>query len=230
MAEGSLTVSLAMRAYRSKTLARFLFGIDFPPLGPKDYYFDISTWVVVNHVSRRLGPDEHLLDLGAGAHGVIGLSLWKKTGCKVTCCDVDPELAASTRENVERNRAPIEVVESDLFANVSAPFTVVTFNPPYIRTSVGEAWNVDARQSQWDGGEDGTDAVGPFLQAVGARENHVTACLAMNTMFVKGERIRDMVAHQPELKFIETVRAKVLPIELHILENRLERPEAGASD
>lgn len=220
MTKGSLTLSLAMKAYRSKALARMLFGIDFPALGPKDYYFDISTLVVVRHVSRQLTPQDHVLDLGTGSFAVIGLSLWKKKGCRVTCCDINPELAASARDNVARNRAPIQVIESDLFANVAVPFNVVTFNPPYIRTSVGRDWNVDARPGQWDGGEEGTRSVGPFLAAVAQRQNRVTAYLAMNTMFVKGDTIREMIARQPQLEFIRTIRAKVLPIELHVMANR----------
>ena len=218
-----LAASLATRAYRSRALARVFFGIDFLPRGSKDYYYDISTLVVVRRVARMLGPGRRLLDLGTGSYGVIGLSLWKKTGCDVTCCDIDPELVASTRRNIELNEAPISVVESDLFANVPGPFDVVTFNPPYIATSFGDRWNVDARQSQWDGGEEGSDAVAPFLASVAARDHSVTACLAMNTIFVKRDRIRAMVADQPELELVETYRAPVLPIELHTIENRHAR-------
>jgi methylase of polypeptide subunit release factors len=217
---GPLTQKAAHVVYRSKTLAKMMFGIEFPALGPKDYYFDISTYLVVKHVSRVLSPKDHLLDLGTGSFGVIGLSLWKKTGCTVTSCDINPELVASTRKNVELNRAPIQVYESNLFANVPVSFNVVTFNPPYITSSVGKSWGIDARPGQWDGGEDGTAAVGPFLEAVAARPNQVTAYLAMNTLFVKGDKIRDMIAKEPGLKFIRTITSSVLPIDIHVMENR----------
>lgn len=219
MAGMSLVQAAAMKVYRSKTVARALFRIDFPPLGPKDYYFDISTHVVVREVSKRIGPQNHLLDLGTGSFGVIGLSLWKKTGCKVTCVDINPELAASTRKNIERNRAPIQVIDSDLFTNVKETFDVVTFNPPYITTSAGKDLGIESRPAQWDGGEDGLRAVRPFLSAVAARPNHVKAFLAMNTLFVKGDAVRALVAREKGLRYVETVASKLLPIELHVMEN-----------
>jgi methylase of polypeptide subunit release factors len=223
MSKGPLVQRVAHQVYRSKALAKMLFGIDFPELGPKDYYFDISTWVVVKNVSKVVGPNDHLLDLGTGSFGVIGLGVWKKTGCKVTSCDINPELVASSRKNVALNHAPIQVFESNLFANVPVKFNVVTFNPPYITSSVGESWNIDARPGQWDGGEDGTRAVGPFLDAVAARPNHVTAYLAMNTLFVKGEKIRAMVEKVHGLRYLKTIRPPVLPIELHVMENLRDR-------
>jgi methylase of polypeptide subunit release factors len=215
----SLLQRAAHRVYRSKFVARRLFGIQLPALGPKDYYFDISTWIVVREVARRIGPENHLLDLGTGSFGVIGISLWKKTGCQVTSVDIDPELVASTRRNVELNRAPIEVVHSNLFQEVKVPFDVVTFNPPYLTTEAGQSLHIDARQGQWDGGAEGTSAVGPFLKAVAARPNHVTAYLAMNTLFVKGDVIRAMVAKEPGLRYRETITSRLLPIDLHVFEN-----------
>ncbi|MBL8863784.1 MAG: methyltransferase [Planctomycetes bacterium] len=220
MAGMSLVQALAMRVYRSKLVAQALFGIEFPPLGPKDYYFDISTHVVVREVGKRIGPQNHLLDLGTGSFAVIGLSLWKKTGCRVTCADLNPELAASSRRNVALNNAPIEVVDSDLFTNVTVPFDVVTFNPPYITTAAGQDLGIESRPAQWDGGEDGLRAVRPFLEAVAARGNPVTAYLAMNTLFVKGDAVRALVAKEPGLEYLETIRSRLLPIELHVLRNR----------
>lgn len=220
MAGMSLVQAVAMKVYRSKAIAKHLFGIEFPALGPQDYYFDISTHVVVREVSKRIGPKNHLCDLGTGSFGVIGLSLWKKTGCKVTCVDVNPELAASTRRNVASNNAPVEVVDSSFFTNVTAPFDVVTFNPPYITTKAGKELGIESRPAQWDGGEDGLGIVRPFLKAVAQRATPLQAYLAMNTLFVKGDAVRALVAAEPGLEYQETIRSRFLPIELHVFRNR----------
>lgn len=220
MAGMSIVQAVAMKVYSSKLIAKFLFGIDFPALGPKDYYFDISTHVVVREVSKRIGPKNHLIDLGTGSFGVIGLSLWKKTGCKVTCVDVNPELAASTRRNIALNNAPIEVIDSSFFTNVNFPFDVVTFNPPYITTSAGKDLGIESRPAQWDGGDDGMQVVRPFLKAVAERPHPVQVYLAMNTLFVKGDAVRALVAKEPGLEYQETIRCRFLPIELHVMKNR----------
>ena len=215
----SLLQTVAHQVYRSKLVAKFLFGIDFPKLGPKDYYFDISTWVVVREVAKRIKPTDRVVDLGTGSFAVIGLGLWKRTGCKVTSVDIDAELAASSRRNVELNKAPIPVVHSNLFTNVEGEFDVVTFNPPYLTTAAGEALNIDARQGQWDGGAEGTSAVGPFLAAVAARPHKVRVFLAMNRLFVKAPVIREMVAKQPGLRYVETIPSRILPVDLHVIES-----------
>jgi len=220
MAGMSIVQAVAMKVYSSKTIAKMLFGIEFPKLGPKDYYFDISAHVVVREVSQRIGPKNHLCDLGTGSFGVIGLSLWKKTGCKVTCVDVNPELAASTRKNIALNNAPIEVVDSSFFTNVKAPFDVVTFNPPYITTQAGKDLGIESRPAQWDGGDDGMQIVRPFLKACADRATPLQCYLAMNTLFVKGEQIRALVAKEPGLEYQETIRSRLLPIELHVFKNR----------
>lgn len=220
MAGMSLVQMAAMKVYRSKAIAKLLFGIEFPSLGPQDYYFDISTHVVVREVGKRIGPKNHLLDLGTGSFAVIGLSLAKKTGCKVTCADLNPELAASSRRNIALNKSDIQVVDSDLFSNVKVPFDVVTFNPPYLPSSAGKDLGIESRPAQWDGGDDGMRAVRPFLKAVAERGNAVTAYLAMNTLFVKNDQVRALVAREPGLDYVETIRCTLLPIELHVLRNK----------
>jgi methylase of polypeptide subunit release factors len=213
--------SLALTVYRSRLLARALFGIEFGPLGPKEYYFDVTTIALARRVSRLVGGSDRVLDLGTGSHAVIGLTLWKNTGCKVTCADSDREIVASAKRNVERNEAPIEVVRLDLFQNVAEPFDVVVFNPPYIHTVVGEGWDLsDVRRSQWDGGEEGTRTIAAFLSGLAELPQLVTGYLGVNALFVPRERILPLVRARPGLSLDETWRSLLLPVEIHVVRNK----------
>jgi hypothetical protein len=55
---------------------------------------------------------------------------------------------------------------------------------------------------------------------VAQRGNPVTAYLAMNTLFVKNDQVRALVAKEPGLEYVETIRCTLLPIELHVLRNK----------
>jgi hypothetical protein len=42
----------------------------------------------------------------------------------------------------------------------------------------------------------------------------------MNTLFVKNDQVRALVAKEPGLEYVETIRCTLLPIELHVLRNK----------
>ncbi len=153
---GALAWELADRIYRSRLAAKLLFGVRVPPIPAEDHYFDATSWVLLHRALPELEPSSHLVDLGTGSQAILAIALWKRSGCRVTAIDVDPELADSARANAERNQAPIHVIESHLFEGLDAAFDLVVFNPPYVPTHVGvERGLPESRRSQWDGGSDG---------------------------------------------------------------------------
>ena len=205
--------TIATAVYRSRLLARLLFGVRVPPVGPDDYYFDISTWVIVRRASRELNRDMHLIDLGTGTQAIIGISLWRKFGCKVTSVDINPEILKLARANIELNNAPIETVQSQFFDNVLEPFDLVTFNPPYIRTADGDAAHLsDLRRSQWDGGEDGLEITRGFLKGLAARPHPARFCLALNSMHADMDVARALIRDTEGLTLEHEYKHPFLPI------------------
>ena len=91
---GGLIRYIVSRACRCRFLSRFIFRIDFHPLQKQDYYFDVTTPVLVQKAIKHLRRDSGVLDVGTGSSCVIGLSLWKRLGCRVMARDVDPEIIA----------------------------------------------------------------------------------------------------------------------------------------
>jgi release factor glutamine methyltransferase len=72
---------------------------------------------------------KRFLDMGTGS-GALGI-VAAAAGARVTACDVNPRAVALARENFARNSLGAEVVESDLFAAVTGPFDVISFNIPF---------------------------------------------------------------------------------------------------
>jgi methylase of polypeptide subunit release factors len=213
---GFLLSSAALRAYRSRRLAQVLFPMEFSPAGPRDYYFDVTTIALVRAVARDVTRTHHVLDMGCGAHAVIGVSLWKKTGCAVTCCDINPDLVDLARASAAKNQAPIDVVRSEFFADVPGQFDTVVFNPPYVPTRIGETQAT--RRSQWDGGRDGTRVVDAFLGALERIEKPVLVFIGVNSFFVSTQRMIAMLDERPSLRLDRTNRSSILPVDVHVIQ------------
>ncbi|NLK12058.1 MAG: class I SAM-dependent methyltransferase [Candidatus Phytoplasma sp.] len=74
-----------------------------------------------------------ILDMGCG-YGPIGIFVAKtKPESKVVMADVNLKALELARANAKLNQVCVEVLESDLFTNVSGPFDLIITNPP-IRT------------------------------------------------------------------------------------------------
>lgn len=210
-----------MRAYRSRPLARAIFGLSFNPTGPNDYYFDVTSVVLVQKVAPRIKKTDHVLDLGTGAHAVVGLSLWKRTGCRVTCCDINPELVTLAAASIAINNGPIEAVHSELFTNVNAEFNVVVFNPPYVPSNRGGNSNLEPfRRTQWDGGDDGTRIIRDFLDAFENRQVPGRAYVGINRMFVPRDQVQSLVLQHDSLSLVEILSSPLLPSDVYVIDNQ----------
>ncbi|MFO8132716.1 MAG: HemK2/MTQ2 family protein methyltransferase [Thermoplasmatota archaeon] len=98
--------------------------------------------------------DGRMLDMGAGT-GIVGLHA-AMAGADVVAVDVDARAVDNARCNAACNHLDMEVVQSDLFANVQGCYDVIMFNPPYL-----PAEDSDAR---WDGGPGGVAVARRFLR------------------------------------------------------------------
>lgn len=215
------------RIPRSRLLARLLFGIDFAPLGADDYYFDVTTIVLVRRVVRELDAGARVLDMGTGSRAVVALALWKRLGCRVVASDVNPMLVELARENVQRNQAPVPVVCSRYFDQVPSDLTTVIFNPPYVRTATGERRGLShLRRSQWDGGATGMEVMQGYFQELEKLARSVTTYLGLNYRHVPREAVLSLLASFPSLRVRTVHRAPFLPVDVYTLTNRATRKEA----
>ena len=218
----SIIQKFVFQLMKSRCAARQIFKIDFKPVKKSAYYFDISTLVLTKLLLREINKDDRVLDMGTGISSIIGLTLWKQRGCYVVCSDINPEIVSMAQENVKFNQAPIQVKHSNFFENIEEDFDIVTFNPPYVPTKKGIAFNLSKRfQSQWDGGEDGSSIVKQFLNELQQVKRPVTAYLGINYKFLPKERFLPMIEMKKDLKLREIYRHTFLPIEVFIIEKKI---------
>ena len=209
------------RAFRSRRLAEFLFGIKFLPVDADHYYFDATAVALSRHLRRSLRPGQRVVDMGSGTAAVLGLYLWKHVGCYVLSVDTNPKMVRMSADSVRANGAPIRVIESDLFQKVDEVFDVVTFNPPYVPTAVGQRRNLgEATRSQWDGGPSGTTLIERFLAALAALKHPAEAHIGVNKRHVCTKAMVRCISRQSGLA-LQTIRNNhVLGIGVYVVRNQ----------
>jgi hypothetical protein len=210
---------LARRAYprlaRSRTAARLLLGLDFGPISPDDYYFDVTTLALARSVRKRVGGGARVLDMGTGAVAALAQVAARRTGRPVTAAEVNPALVQSARRSVEHTRADVRVVHSDLFGDVPGPFDWVLFNPPYVAVEAGLRRRLAPnRQSQWDGGADGTAVLTRFLDAFAGQAPGTRALVGLNRRHVPRSRAEAVIA-AARIDLVAVDAFRVLPVDVY---------------
>lgn len=113
-----------------------------------------DTRLLKNKLEELDLEDKEVLEIGAGK-GEIGLKAWEE-GAHVIMTDIDPDAFKHLKEKAEeKNR--LEIVESDIFENISGEYDLILFNPPYLP---GEREN---EKDPLNGGKGGKEVIKRFL-------------------------------------------------------------------
>lgn len=202
----------AARAGRSRALARRLLGVELPPLAGEPRYFDLTTPALVSVAAAYLGPGRRLLDMGTGPFAAVGLALWRRTGCDVVATELTPELVRKAQASVEANRAPIRVVRARFFEGVEGEFDCVTFNPPYVPSTL-----LAAPDPRSDGGPEGTSVIEGFLDAFAAHAGRARGLVGVNGLLVPRRRVEALVAGRPGLALEAVLRRRPWPADVYVI-------------
>lgn len=90
----------------------------------------LTTRTFVDFAKTKIAPNNTVLELGAG-NGLLALSSSKMGGI-VTASDINPAATRSIQRSAEKNGLKLEVITSDLFANIpTQSFDFIFINPPY---------------------------------------------------------------------------------------------------
>ena len=91
-----------------------------------------ETEIMVDNIIRenRGRNDLTVLDLCSGS-GCIGLSIAKHLPAKVTLVDISYKAISMAKKTAELNNIAVEIIESDLFDNVTGKYDIIITNPPY---------------------------------------------------------------------------------------------------
>ncbi len=79
----------------------------------------------------RNHPGCSCLDLCCGS-GCIGISISRMTGIRVVLSDISEAALRKAAENAKRLDASVEIIQSNLFDEISDRFELIVCNPPYL--------------------------------------------------------------------------------------------------
>ncbi len=131
------------RVYRANGIR-----LDIPPEVFHPGFF-FSTGLLLQYISKIALDKKTFLELGCGS-GLIAISAAKKNAV-VTATDINPVAVAALKINSVKNNVVIEIIESDLFCNITGrTFDVIAINPPYYKRQP-----VNTTDYAWSCGEDG---------------------------------------------------------------------------
>ena len=88
-----------------------------------------------NYIKKFFTEPVDIIDLGCGS-GVIGLTLEQKVSTNsVDLIDISENALEVTKVNKEKLNSKANLIQSDMFENVTKKYDVIISNPPYIKTT-----------------------------------------------------------------------------------------------
>jgi methylase of polypeptide subunit release factors len=123
--------ALLQARIRFSTRRELLFVHSGFPTDERDaVFFGPDTYRFCAAIERHCGKAERAVDIGCGS-GAGGLSIAGRVGA-VVLADINEQALAFAHTNARLAGVAVEIVKSDVLANVSGPLDLVVANPPYL--------------------------------------------------------------------------------------------------
>lgn len=92
-----------------------------------------ETELMIDYLERHYinSKPERILDLCTGS-GVIGITLNKIFNVETVISDISKSALEVAKINADNLKANVDILESDLFSNITGKFDLITINPPYV--------------------------------------------------------------------------------------------------
>jgi release factor glutamine methyltransferase len=140
--------------------------IDITPdvLTPRVEPEQMAEWAI-----KYAAKDSRLIDIGTGSGAIAIAIAAHRPDLHITGTEITDEALAVAARNNKKHHAHLELIKSDLWANVSGQFDTIVTNLPYLREDADLMPEVRKEPAvALFGGEDGLDLYRRFLRGLPA--------------------------------------------------------------
>lgn len=85
----------------------------------------------IDYINKLFDKKVYILDIGTGS-GCIDVALLKNINCNITSVDISNDALNVAKQNFILNNVDVNLIQSDIFSNVTNKYDVIISNPPYI--------------------------------------------------------------------------------------------------
>ena len=172
------------------------------PRQDSEFLAEAAISVAKEYLDRGVTPS--VLELCTGS-GAVAITVSEELGIAVDASDCDEDALSLADENVGKHEAKVELIKSDIFAEIDKKYDIILANPPYIPS--GEIASLDREVADYeprialDGGADGLDFYRRIAAGAGEKLNPGGVMIfeagkgeaeAVDVIFgAKSERVRD---------------------------------------
>ena len=172
------------------------------PRQDSEFLAEAAISVAKEYLDRGVTPS--VLELCTGS-GAVAITVSEELGIAVDASDCDEDALSLADENVGKHEAKVELIKSDIFAEIDKKYDIILANPPYIPS--GEIASLDREVADYeprialDGGADGLDFYRRIAAGAGEKLNPGGVMIfeagkgeaeAVDAIFgAKSERVRD---------------------------------------
>ena len=172
------------------------------PRQDSEFLAEAAISVAKEYLDRGVTPS--VLELCTGS-GAVAITVSEELGIAVDASDCDEDALSLAYENVGKHEAKVELIKSDIFAEIDKKYDIILANPPYIPS--GEIASLDREVADYeprialDGGADGLDFYRRIAAGAGEKLNPGGVMIfeagkgeaeAVDAIFgAKSERVRD---------------------------------------
>ena len=172
------------------------------PRQDSEFLAEAAISVAKEYLDRGVTPS--VLEICTGS-GAVAITVSEELGIAVDASDCDEDALSLADENVGKHEAKVELIKSDIFAEIDKKYDIILANPPYIPS--GEIASLDREVADYeprialDGGADGLDFYRRIAAGAGEKLNPGGVMIfeagkgeaeAVDAIFgAKSERVRD---------------------------------------
>lgn len=123
-----------------------------------------DTFLLIDNM--EIEENSNVLEIGGGT-GLVSITA-SKIANHVTVTDINPYAIKCIKNNIKLNNIKnIEVLESNLFENITEKYDNILFNTPYLPVSEDEHDPNSQYEKAWNGGINGREVIDKFLEQAG---------------------------------------------------------------